>query len=111
MAQQPFARLANEEVYPTVYLDTPVGFCGLDLLFVWPYHQGPPRRDVATAFATMHEDWNINRDSMLRRLPPPTEVWVPSLRGDTLAVLVFRWSQQQPKSPAFLRPRAGSRFY
>ncbi len=36
--------------------------------------QGPPRRDIPTAFAKMQQDWQINRDSMLQRLPKPKEI-------------------------------------
>ncbi len=36
--------------------------------------QGPPRRDIPTAFAKMQQDWQINRDSMLQQLPVPEEV-------------------------------------
>lgn len=39
---------------------------------------GPPRRDIPTAFARLKNDWNIDRDSMLRRLPPPEDVTFPA---------------------------------
>jgi pimeloyl-ACP methyl ester carboxylesterase len=39
--------------------------------------QGPPRRDIPTAFAKLKNDWNIDRDSILQTLPAPEEVTFP----------------------------------